>query len=166
MMKWFRMKRLRGYDYYHITNEGHLISTAQSKAGKQINGVSHIGYLRASLWRNKILSERVLIHKLVALYFVPNPENKPEVNHIDGNRQNNAAYNLEWVTSSENSIDIVKRGNHHYTKLTCGQVLEIRRIYQLFNNPNWQTIKTIAIQFDVSANTINNVVKRITWKFL
>lgn len=123
MMQWFKMKRLKGYEYYHITNEGKLISTALSIDGKQIHGVNNHGYRRVSLWRNKQLIERIFIHRLVAKYFIPNPENKLEVNHIDGDRQNNAVMNLEWMNSSENSIDIVKRGNHHYSKLTREQVL-------------------------------------------
>lgn len=52
------------------------------------------------------------LHRVVAAYFCENPENKDQVNHIDGNKENNAASNLEWVTNTENQrhrIDVLKR---------------------------------------------------------
>lgn len=59
------------------------------------------GYLAVDLYDGgKRSTERV--HRLVAEAFVPNPDNKPEVNHKDGNKHNNNASNLEWVTSKEN----------------------------------------------------------------
>lgn len=59
------------------------------------------GYLTIDLYKDSERSTR-RVHRLVAEAFIPNPEGKPEVNHIDGNRHNNNASNLEWVTSKEN----------------------------------------------------------------
>lgn len=59
------------------------------------------GYLFVSAHENG-RRKNLLIHRLVAQAFIPNPENKPEINHIDGNPHNNRVDNLEWVTSSEN----------------------------------------------------------------
>lgn len=59
-------------------------------------------------WKGK--KKNHYIHRLVASTFIPNPENKPFVNHIDGNKENNTVQNLEWVTASENSTHAVKNG--------------------------------------------------------
>ena len=59
------------------------------------------GYLRVDLCKNGIASTKK-IHRLVAQAFIPNTENKPEVNHIDENKTNNMVSNLEWMTSKEN----------------------------------------------------------------
>lgn len=67
------------------------------------------GYLYCELWINNT-HKRYAIHRLVAGAFIPNPENKPEVNHKDGNKKNNVVDNLEWVTYSENNLHAFKLG--------------------------------------------------------
>lgn len=67
------------------------------------------GYLQVNLYQNGN-SRHKRVNRLVAEAFVPNPDNKPEVNHIDGNKLNNDASNLEWVTKKENVNHAWDRG--------------------------------------------------------
>jgi hypothetical protein len=69
-------------------------------------------YLRVKLYRldGKRVHKTHMVHRLVAMAFIPNTYNKPQVNHIDGNKENNNATNLEWCTQSENLSHSVKIG--------------------------------------------------------
>jgi|LGOV01.1.fsa_nt_gb hypothetical protein len=115
------------YDYrgiYQISNQGRLRSLDRYVSGKNntkrfIKGklklptqrqiTKNYHTLSASLWKNnKILF--IGIHILVARMFVPNPDNKPEVNHKDSNSLNNWAINLEWSTRKENMDHAYKFG--------------------------------------------------------
>lgn len=60
-------------------------------------------YKQVVIFNKDGTQSRWYVHRLVATYFIPNPENKPQVNHIDGNKHNNNCSNLEWVTSKENA---------------------------------------------------------------
>lgn len=70
-----------------------------------------------------------MIHRLVAEAFVPNPNGYPEVNHIDGNKLNNHASNLEWVTRSMNQKHAWKSG---LQKTTPARIAQGRRLHQTF----------------------------------
>ena len=104
------------YDDYQVSNLGRILSLDYKNTGKPglMNpGETSNGYLRVKLWKNGE-SKTCLVHRLVAQTFIPNPENKPEVNHIDEDKTNNFVFlnedgsvdkeksNLEWKNHRDN----------------------------------------------------------------
>lgn len=99
-------KPIEGYTNYMISEDGTVYSTLFKKTLKQQTNAE--GYLVISLANNKIKKSH-LVHRLVAMHFIDNPDDKEYVNHKDGNRSNPKKDNLEWATPSENRQDAEKR---------------------------------------------------------
>lgn len=89
-------KIIDDYDNYKISNLGNL----KSKSKRIKKCINRDGYYQVSLYKNGN-KKSILVHRLVAMTFIPNPLNKPTVNHIDGNKLNNNVSNLEWATCKE-----------------------------------------------------------------
>lgn len=95
---------------YEISNTGLVRNRHTGRVLK--NSPSTTGYARVSLSNGRGAAPRILFcHREVARLFIPNPDNKPQVNHIDSNRMNPSASNLEWVTAKENIAHAIKSGN-------------------------------------------------------
>lgn len=92
------LKVLDLFSGYTIREDGEV----RSRFGRIVKQqISKQGYYRLELWANGY-GKKYLVHRLLAQAFIDNPDMKPQVNHIDGNKTNNALSNLEWVTQSEN----------------------------------------------------------------
>lgn len=109
-------KDIKGYDgKYKVSNLGNVMSMnyrGNTKKPKVLVPIRHhLGYLLVHLISsNRQSCKFKMIHTLVAEAFIPNPENKKYVNHIDGCKQNNNVKNLEWVTSKENVNHAIRTG--------------------------------------------------------
>lgn len=142
-------KDIQGFETrYQISDEGRVKSLSRRVPNGKgfINKVERIlksrlsfkGYPCIDLNTHEGVKKNIVIHRLVAQAFIPNPENKPQVNHIDGNKQNNAVENLEWVTNSENMKHATINGlrhkptgsKNHWAKLDENKVVEIREKYK------------------------------------
>lgn len=122
-------KQLKRNPNYGVNEFGEIYSFRRNKIlSPKLN---HDGYLRIQLW-DKGDCQFVSIHRLIAEAFIPNPENKPFVNHIDGNKQNNAVGNLEWCTQTENIAHAWANGLSHRPLNTCGlRVAQLTKSGQL-----------------------------------
>jgi len=98
-------KQIEGFTGYLIYNDGRIFSTKSNKFLKQFPGSSD--YMQVGLSK-KGRVKIVMVHREVAKAFLPNPENKPQVNHKNGKKHDNSVSNLEWVTKSENALHSIR----------------------------------------------------------
>ena len=125
------------------------------------------GYAYVSLTKNN-WSKSFRVHRLVAQAFIPNPDNKPEVNHLNGNKSDNWVTNLEWCTSKENHKHARELGLHatgervKSSKLTEDQVKEIKAIC-IPSDPEFG-VTALARRYKVNRSTISNIIHGRQWK--
>lgn len=131
-------KEIEGFSNYYVSNHGRIKNTFKIMKQK----VSKTGYSYAMLYKNKSRIDKP-VHRLVANAFLDNAENKPTVNHIDGNKLNNNISNLEWATYSENN-------KHAYD-------IGIKR--RLFGEDNFHSKKVI--QLSLNGDVINEFISYV-----
>lgn len=165
-------KDIKGYEgLYQVSNLGRVKSLPRNTKNQYKNGIikKNIilknGYYFINLYNNG--SKLFTIHKLVAQAFIPNLKNKPCINHIDGNKQNNCVDNLEWCTYSENELHAF---NKNLKKPPCKKINQ----YDLQGNfiKTWNSIKeankfykTSHISECCNDNSKRSVAKGFLWKY-
>lgn len=136
----------------------------QSKCSLDKDGYKIVGICFNGLQKNERL------HRIIAKTFIPNPENKPYVNHINGIKTDNRVENLEWVTPKENTQHAIKNklfnpfgSNNKRSKLNEIDVLNIRNETKNIKRYNR---KKLSEKYNVSESIIKRIVINETWKHL
>ena len=150
---WRPIKRYE--DFYHVSNYGRVKSFCKGNVCILKPQLKN-GYLAINFHVGKKLITHT-IHRLVAEAFIPNPDAKPQVNHLDGHKLNNYVDNLEWATASENICHAhdmgltihSKGGDRSDAALTNKQARYVR------DNPAGLTGRALAKMFGVNPNTIS-----------
>ena len=172
-------KDIKGYEgLYQISNLGRVKSV-----GRYVIRKSGIEHLR-KCWRKEIIMRLCngyvgykvlvlrknnqpkthLVSRLVALNFIPNPDNKPEVNHKNGIKSNNTVDNLEWMTSSENKIHALETGlkiiprGEQMSNWTKEDILKIRSMVG-----KGLSYTKIGKQFGMSGTNVGHIHHRRSW---
>lgn len=168
-------KTVEGFENYQVSNLGRVKSLEKYYLMRNKHPLLLAEKILKLSKSNKYLSigfcingkqKRISIHRLVALAFIPNLENKPMVNHIDGNKLNNRVENLEWCTAKENTIHSFKigvnKGNigekHPMVKITEKDVLEIRN--------SKLTPKVLAEIYNINRTSVYDIKSKRTWKHI
>lgn len=161
----FKQLELNGelYDYL-IYSDGRIYSLNKKKFLKFF--IAGHGYLYAHISHNKI-KKNLSVHRLVAIMFIPNPDNKPTVNHKNGNKMDIDYNNLEWATYEE-QIEHAYRTklnknigeNSHFNKYPKTKIIDICKRLTFTDDP----IYKIAKDLEVPKHLVSDVYGRRKWK--
>jgi hypothetical protein len=162
--------KISGTNYF-VNRHGEVITYNWRNAGRRAvlkPATDKKGYRRVGLVVDGRLITRK-VHRLVAKAFIKNVEDKPQVNHIDGNKANNRVENLEWVTQSENKRHSFSLGlednngsNNPFAKLSEADVLRIRMDY----DTKTKSTRELANEYNVHISTIRKIGNRKVWKHI
>lgn len=172
------LKDVPGYEgLYQVSNEGYIKSLPKSwfvKNGGEFghNGkllkpnLTGRGYYKCILSKD-LKTKTFLVHRLVAEAFIPNPENKPQVNHINGIKTDNRVENLEWATAKENITHAdstnLRNNRGELNGITTLKEEDVLKIRELYSTGKYSSRK-LASMFNVkSKSTILRIVNRVYW---
>ena len=154
---------------YWISNKGRVWTNKKKTFMKPQRTTD--GYLFVHFpYKNKAKRIYLRINRLVAIYFIPNPDNKPEVNHINGDKEDNTVENLEWSTRSENMTHCFRTGLHPSTRGENSHVAthtekDILYIAKLLEDPSLSLSDICKITGE-SKSFVHAIVSRSNWWWL
>lgn len=153
--------RVKGVDRVIVKKDGRVTHIKEA-IKKQCKTKGHL----VTRLSNVVESRCCYVHRFIAIAFIPNPENKPYINHKDGNKNNNSISNLEWCTSSENNQHAIDNGLRSYKKgcshrLSIFSESEVLKIRQLYNAGI--RLSDITKMLNKDRSSISNIAKGISY---
>ncbi len=162
-------REIEGYPNYFVTSDGDVYSRnfkGMGIAREMKLTMAANGYLTVRLGRKSGL---LLVHRIVAEAFIPNPTGKRTVNHRNMVKSDNYVSNLEWATYQENHVHSFRNGRKsaigervHTAKLTATEVRQIRKLYKRYV----VTYKMLAERFGISWWQVKEIIDRNDWKHI
>lgn len=163
---------LKGYEEaYQISEQGRIFTKRRFcnnnfYYGRELKPkLTEDGYLKVTLSKNS-KSKNYYLHRLVALQFIPNPDNLKEVNHKDGNKMNNNVSNLEWCTKKHNLQHASKYGLMQKGEVRPSSKLTEEQVLEIYKMKGTLTTQEISKLYGVSKNTICCILRGDKWKYL
>lgn len=154
------MKVLSLFDgQYEVTDTGKIYSNKRKNKIELIGKICNSGYRMVILTINR-KKKYINVHRLIAKSFIPNPENLPEVNHIDCNKLNNNVCNLEWVSTRENQLHAIKNRRNGKLKINMRIANEIRTLYHTGEYSH----RKLSSIFKISKSEIGSIINNKRWK--
>ena len=157
------MKEIPFAKNYKIDTQGNVFSLHRNRLMKP--HLIRNGYLRVNIKCDDGVARAFLIHRLVALTYIPNPDFKSEVNHIDGIKTNNTLSNLEWATREENQQHAFSNGlntnvgeSNGRSILSSDQVLEV--YWKLYNGAR---NSDLAKEYNLSRTAVMEIKSKTNW---
>lgn len=149
---------------YFVSDEGFLINKRLQRHKPHVHPIT--GYVQQTLRKDGKAYMRYM-HRMVAEAFIPNPDHLPEVNHKDGNKQNNSVSNLEWVGRSENMTHAYRNGLRQTTRIAA--YTKTGEFVRAFDSEN-DAVRYLGLSYNAGiSNCLRGVTKSahgFVWRYM
>jgi hypothetical protein len=153
-----------GYGTHYVSNKGKVKNKKNLLRKFQID---KYGYYRLSFRNKERKTKQLFAHRLVAIMFIDNPQNKTQINHKDLNKKNNCVENLEWCNNSENikhlylNKVLTQKGSKNNSS-----ILKEEQVVEIYKLKGKMTHKKIGEIYGVARSTISQIMTKTNWKHL